>query len=217
MDNPIHQYWEIRLKKVKNALEANNFDVYLADNKDLAKKMAYETIIPTLGPKTVSWGGSMTFVGTRLYEALKNDPRYTVLDTYDKSLSPEESIQRRRESLLVDLFITGTNAVTEDGHLVNLDMIGNRVAAITFGPKNVLIFVGRNKIVPDRKTAVTRVKEYAAPVNVMRLDKKTPCSKTGGCEDCSSPDRICNTWTITEKSYPKHRVKVILINDDMGF
>jgi len=217
MDNPIQHYWEIRLKKVKHALEANNFDVYLADNKDLAKKMAYETIIPALGPKTVSWGGSMTFVGTRLYEALKNDPRYTVLDTYDKSLSPEESIQRRRESLLVDLFITGTNAVTEDGHLVNLDMIGNRVAAITFGPKNVLIFVGRNKIVPDRKTAVTRVKEYAAPVNVMRLDKKTPCSKTGGCEDCSSPDRICNTWTITEKSYPKHRVKVILINDDMGF
>ena len=217
MDNPIQHYWEIRLKKLKQALEANNFDVYLADNKDLAKKMAYETIIPTLGPKTVSWGGSMTFVGTRLYEALKNDPRYTVLDTYDKSLSPEESIQRRRESLLVDLFITGTNAVTEDGHLVNLDMIGNRVAAITFGPKNVLIFVGRNKIVPDRKTAVTRVKEYAAPVNVMRLDKKTPCSKTGGCEDCSSPDRICNTWTITEKSYPKHRVKVILINDDMGF
>lgn len=217
MDNPIQHYWEIRLKKLKNALEANNFDVYLADNKDLAKKMAYETIIPTLGPKTVSWGGSMTFVGTRLYEALKNDPRYTVLDTYDKSLSPEESIQRRRESLLVDLFITGTNAVTEDGHLVNLDMIGNRVAAITFGPKNVLIFVGRNKIVPDRKTAVTRIKEYAAPVNVMRLDKKTPCSKTGGCEDCSSPDRICNTWTITEKSYPKHRVKVILINDDMGF
>lgn len=217
MDNPIQHYWEIRLKKLKQALEANNFDVYLADNKDLAKKMAYETIIPTLGPKTVSWGGSMTFVGTRLYEALKNDPRYTVLDTYDKSLSPEESIQRRRESLLVDLFITGTNAVTEDGHLVNLDMIGNRVAAITFGPKNVLIFVGRNKIVPDRKTAVTRIKEYAAPVNVMRLDKKTPCSKTGGCEDCSSPDRICNTWTITEKSYPKHRVKVILINDDMGF
>jgi hypothetical protein len=107
----------------------------------------------------------MTFVGTRLYEALKNDPRYTVIDTYDKSLSPEQSIQRRRESLIVDLFITGTNAVTENGQLVNLDMIGNRIAALTFGPKQVLIFIGRNKIVPDREAAVARIKSYAAPVN----------------------------------------------------
>jgi len=217
MDNPIGHYWEIRLKKIKRALAGNHFDVYIADNKDLAKKIAYDTIIPAIAPKTVSWGGSMTFVGTRLYEALKNDPRYSVLDTYDKSLSPEQSIQRRRESLLVDLFITGSNAVTENGHLVNLDMIGNRVAALTFGPKQVLLFIGRNKIVTDREAAVERIKNYAAPVNVMRLDKKNPCGKTGSCEDCSSPDRICNTWTITEKCFPKQRVKVVLINEDMGF
>jgi len=217
MDNPIHQYWEIRLKQAKKALEANHFDVYIAENKDLAKKIAYNTIIPAISPQTISWGGSMTFVGTRLYEALKNDPRYTVIDTYDKSLSPEQSIQRRRESLIVDLFITGTNAVTEKGQLVNLDMIGNRIAALTFGPKQVLIFIGRNKIVPDCEAAVARIKNYAAPVNVMRLDKKCPCGKTGRCENCSSPDRICNTWTITEKSFPKHRVKVVLINEDMGF
>jgi L-lactate utilization protein LutB len=217
MDKPIHHYWEIRLQKIKKVLAANNFDVYIADNKDLAKKIAYDTIIPAIAPKTISWGGSMTFVGTRLYEALSNDPRYTVLDTYDKSLSPEQSIQRRRESLLVDLFITGTNAVTESGKLVNLDMIGNRVAAMTFGPRHVLIFIGRNKIVQDRKAAAARIKNYAAPVNVMRLDKKNPCSKTGRCENCSSPDRICNTWTITEKCFPKHRVKIVLINEDMGF
>jgi hypothetical protein len=217
MDNPISHYWRLRLEKLKKTLEGNNFDVYIADNKDLAKKTAYETIIPGLSPKTISWGGSMTFVGTRLYEALRNDPRYTVLDTYDKSLSPEESMQRRRESLLVDLFITGTNAVTESGHLVNLDMIGNRVAALTFGPKHVLVFIGRNKIVSDQAAAAARVKDYAAPVNVMRLDKKTPCGKTGRCENCSSPDRICNTWTITEKCFPKQRVKIVLINEDMGF
>ena len=217
MDNPIHHYWDIRLKNVQKALARNNFDVYIADNKDLAKKIAYDTIIPAMGPKTISWGGSMTFVGTRLYEALKNDPRYTVIDTYDKSLSPEESIQRRRESLLVDLFITGTNAVTETGQLVNLDMIGNRIAALTFGPEQVLLFIGRNKIVADRAAAIERVKNYAAPVNVMRLEKKSPCGQTGSCENCSSPDRICNTWTITEKSFPKHRVKIVLINEDMGF
>jgi L-lactate utilization protein LutB len=217
MDDPIRNYWGIRLQKLKKKLESNNFDVYIADNKDLAKKIAYDTIIPSITPKTISWGGSITFVATRLYEALRNDPRYTVLDTYDKSLSPEESIQRRRESLLVDLFITGTNAVTEAGHLVNLDMIGNRIAALTFGPRHVILFVGRNKIVPDREAAVDRVKNYAAPVNVMRLDKKSPCGKTGRCENCSSPDRICNTWTITEKCFPKNRVKIVLINDDMGF
>ena len=217
MDDPINQYWTIRLQKVKKALEANNFDVYIAENKDLAKKIAYNTIIPAIAPETISWGGSMTFVGTRLYEALKKDPRYTVVDTYDKSLSPEQSLQRRRESLAVDLFITGTNAVTATGQLVNLDMIGNRVAALTFGPKQVLIFIGRNKIVPDLESAVARVKNFAAPVNVLRLDKKSPCGKTGQCENCSSPDRICNTWTITEKSFPRHRVKVVLINEDMGF
>jgi hypothetical protein len=217
MDNPIEKYWKIRLQRIQNVLEANHFDVYIADNKDLAKKLAYETIIPAIAPQSISWGGSVTFVGTRLYEALKNDPRYTVLDTYDKSLPPEQSLQRRRESLLVDLFITGTNAVTENGHLVNLDMIGNRVAALTFGPKHVLLLIGRNKIVADQEAAVNRIKGYAAPVNVMRLDKKTPCGKTGRCEDCSSPDRICNTWTITEKSFPRKRIKIILINEDMGF
>lgn len=217
MDQPIHHYWNLRMQAVKEALEANSFDVYLADNKDLAKKMAYDTIIPAMAPKTIAWGGSMTFLGTRLYEALKNDPRYSVLDTYDKDLSAQQAIQRRRESLLVDLFITGTNAVTANGQLVNLDMIGNRVAGLTFGPKNVLVLVGRNKIVPDLEAAMARVKDYAAPVNVMRLDKKTPCRQTGRCEQCSSPDRICNTWTITEKSFPKQRIKVVLINAELGF
>ncbi len=217
MDNPIGNFWDIRLQQTKKALEANRFEVYLADNKDQAKKIAHETIIPAVAPKTISWGGSMTFVGTRLYEALKNDATYTVLDTFDKHLPPEQSLQRRREALLVDLFITGTNAITEAGQLVNLDMIGNRVGALTFGPKQVLVLVGRNKIVPDLNKAFARIKNYVAPVNVMRLDKKSPCGQTGRCEDCSSPDRICNTWTITEKSFPKHRIKVILINEEMGF
>jgi hypothetical protein len=96
-------------------------------------------------------------------------------------------------------------------------MIGNRVAALTFGPKQVILFIGRNKIVADREAAIARVKNYAAPVNVMRLDKKNPCAKTGHCENCSSPERICNTWTITEKCFPKNRVKVVLINEEMGF
>ncbi|MFC1828249.1 lactate utilization protein [Thermodesulfobacteriota bacterium] len=216
MDKPIEHYWKIRLKTMKEALEENNFEVFLAEDTDEARRIALEKIIPGLDVKSVSWGGSMTFVTTNLYDALKESSGMQVLDTYDKSLSPEESLERRRQSLLADLYITGTNAVTEGGQLVNLDMIGNRVAAITFGPKFVIVLVGRNKIVPDIGAAMDRIKDYAAPTNVMRLDKKTPCAKTAFCEECKSPDRICNTWTITEKSFPKGRVKVILINQDLG-
>ena len=158
----------------------------------------------------------MTFKATGLYKELKNIAEYKVLDTFDEKISLDEKNALRRQSLLVDLFITGTNAVTEAGQLVNLDMIGNRIGALTFGPKWVILLVGRNKIAADLDEAMFRVKNYAAPVNCMRLDKKTPCVKTSYCEECKSPDRICNTWTITEKSFPKGRVKVVLINEDLG-
>jgi L-lactate utilization protein LutB len=217
MENPIENYWRARLTELKETLTENNFEVFVAENTDEAKSIVLEKIIPEIAPKSVSWGGSLTFVATGLYDILKNNNDLKILDTYDKTLSPEESLERRRQSLLVDLFITGSNAVTESGQLVNLDMIGNRVGALTFGPKNVIILVGRNKIVPDLDEAMFRIKNYAAPVNTMRLDKKTPCAKTSFCEDCKSPDRICNTWTITEKSFPKKRVKIILINKALGF
>jgi len=217
MDNPISNYWKLRLETLKETLEGNNFEVFIADQPEAAKDVVLYEILPKLTVKTVSWAGSATHVETGLYHKLKGDERFEIIDTYDKSVSAEEHLERRRQSLLTDLFITGTNAVTEDGMLVNLDMIGNRVAGLAFGPKNVVVIVGRNKTVHGLEEAFLRVKEYAAPVNTMRLDKKTPCVKTAHCEDCKSPDRICNTWTITEKSFPKGRVKVVLVNADMGF
>ncbi len=216
MESPVKNYWKIKLDDVKAALEANNFEAFVAQDVAEAKKIVLDEIIQKTGAKTVSWGGSMTFIASGLYDALKAGKDVEVLDTFDKGLSPEESIERRRQSLMVDLFLTGTNAVTETGMLVNLDMIGNRVAGITFGPKTVIILVGRNKVVADLDDALFRVKQYAAPVNAMRLGKKTPCIKTANCEECKSPDRICNTWTITEKSFPKGRIKVVLINQDLG-
>ena len=217
MEKPVSNFWEIKLEALKEALTKNNFEVYLASTGEDAKKLVLDTILPRLSPETVSWGGSLTHIQTGLYSELKARQDITILDTYDKNLSPEEAYELRRRSLLVDLFITGTNAVTERGRLVNLDMIGNRVAAITFGPKNVIIFIGRNKIVADVDEAIERIKTYAAPVNVMRLEKKTPCLKTGVCQNCNSPERICNAWSISEKSFPKGRIKVILINEDLGF
>lgn len=216
MKNAIDNYWKLKFENVKNALESNNFEVFTADSSADASKIVLETIIPAMDIKSISWGGSMTFVETGLYDRLKDQKNFKVLDTYDKSLSNDDKTQLRREALLTDLFITGTNAVTEEGYLVNLDMIGNRVGALTFGPKNVLVFVGRNKIVPDIEFAMERIKNFVAPANVMRLDMKTPCIKTGECSECKSLARICNTWTITQKSFPPKRVKVVLINEDLG-
>jgi len=217
MDQPIQHYWQLRLNDLKTELEGNNFEVFLAENRQAAGQIVLEDIIPKLNVKTVSYGGSMTVMATGVYESLKSRTDLTVIDTYDRKVPPEEGVSRRRQSLTVDLFVMGTNAVTETGMLVNLDMQGNRVGGLTFGPKNVIVLVGRNKIVDDIEEAMYRIKNYAAPVNAARLDKKTPCVKTGYCDDCKSPDRICNTWTITEKSFPKGRIKVVLINEELGF
>lgn len=216
MDKPVENYWRKRLEAVREALEANNFSAYVAQSSDDAISLVCEKIIPETGAKKISWGGSMTFTGTGLYEKVKAMTGFEFIDVFDKGIPKEDVIEWRRRSLLADLFITGTNAVTESGILVNLDMIGNRVAAITFGPKDVVLVVGRNKIVPDVDEAMMRIKNFAAPANAMRLDKKTPCVKTSFCEDCKSPDRICNNWTITEKSFPKGRIRVVLINQDLG-
>lgn len=217
MKNPVDNFWNLKLESLKENLEKNNFEVFMARNANEAKEIAMNDIIPKLDIKTVSWGGSISFVRTGLFHELKDNPNFEVINTFDQTLSKEEMMDLRRRSLMVDLFITGTNAVTEAGQLVNLDMVGNRVAAMMWGPKNVLLIIGRNKITIDVEEAMFRIKDYAAPVNAMNLDKKTPCRKTGVCQDCSSPDRICNYWTIMEKSFVKNRIKIILVNEDLGF
>ena len=215
--NHIEKYWTLRLENCRKSLENNNFEAFLADNCKDAKRIVIEEILPKTEVKSVSWGDSLTLHSTKVLDVIKQNPDIDVLETFAPNVPREEIIERRRQALLVDLFFTGTNAVTETGKLVNLDMIGNRVGAITFGPKNVIIFIGRNKIVSDVETAMNRIKSYAAPVNAIRHpDLKTPCIKTSYCTDCKSPDRICNTWTITEKSFPKGRIKVVLINRDLG-
>lgn len=217
MDNHIDSFWNLNLVELKRQLDKNGFDTYVAASAQEARSIVLEKILPDIRPGTVSWGGSLTFAVTGLHDYFRHAGGYEALDTWDKSLSDEAKLERRRQALLVDCFFTSTNAVTAGGHLVNLDMIGNRNGAITFGPRNVVIFLSRNKVVPDLERAMQRIKDYVAPVNAMRLDMKTPCVKTGYCMDCNSPQRICNVWTVTEKSFPKGRIKIVLINEDMGF
>jgi hypothetical protein len=216
MQDPVATYYAKRLESVAAALRANHFEAHVVPDVGAAKTLVLEKLLPESGAVTVSFGGSMTLGATGLPAALAARPGITVLDTLDRTITAEEAYERRRQALLSDFFLTGTNAVTEEGVLVNLDMIGNRACAIAFGPRRVVVLVGRNKIVPDVAAAFSRIKEFAAPANAIRLSKKTPCAKTSRCEDCGSPERICNVWTITEKSFPRGRVAVICINQDLG-
>lgn len=198
------------------ALADNGFAVFPATSAAAAGEIFLTQILPPLQPQVISWGDSLTMEATGVLLQLCADPCFQIIDTFEPGMSSEEIMQRRRRALLSDLFLTGSNAVTRDGRIVNLDMIGNRTAPISFGPKKVVLFIGRNKIVADLDRAMERIKTIAAPLNAKRHGLATPCAQTGICHDCSSPQRICNTWSILDKCYPKKRIKVILIDESLG-
>lgn len=204
--------------KLIKTLEKNNFEVHFAETMKDAVNVFENNILNNIKISSVSYADSKTMQATGVLDVLRKKEDTEFIDTFNKEDDWRTQISKRKKALTADLFLTGTNAVTEAGQLVNLDMIGNRVAAITFGPKYVVLFIGINKIVTNLEEAFNRIKTIAAPVNAKNHPGlKTPCQKTGVCSDCASPDRICNTWTITEKSYPKNRVKIILINEDAGY
>ncbi|THB72346.1 MAG: lactate utilization protein [Desulfobulbaceae bacterium] len=217
MAEGVEKYWDLRLENCQQALQRNNFEAYVVNSPVEAQIVFFREIYPKISVSSVSWGDSITLRASGILDELQKDPKLEIIKTFEQGVPREELIERRRQALLVDLFFTGTNALTEDGKLVNLDMVGNRVGALTFGPRYVVLLIGRNKLVTDYEAGMHRVKEVAAPQNaILHEGWKTPCRKTSFCHDCSSPDRICNTWTITEKSFPKHRIKIILINEDLG-
>ena len=166
---------------------------------------------------TVFRCGSMTSVGMGLWAAVAALPGVTLLDPYQPELSPEKAMAIRRQGMIADVMIASTNAITLDGVLVNLDGMGNRVAAMAFGPKQVILVVGMNKVVPDLASAVARVKHYAAPVNNIRLGYKNPCTETGLCTDCKTPGRICNIWSTIEGHMIKDRIHVKLVGENLGY
>lgn len=208
---------EAIIEKTIQSLKKNHFDVFLAKDTDEAHDIFFHEILPTLTFRTASWGDSETMKATGVLKDLRKNPEISIINTFGADMSRSQKIYWRRQALLADLFLTGTNALTQKGQLVNLDMIGNRVGGITFGPQHVVLFIGTNKIVSDIEGAMHRIRTIAAPQNAMRHEGfRTPCHKTGVCMDCNSPDRICNVWTITEKSYPAGRIKIILIDQPLG-
>ena len=177
-----------------------------------------------LSKPVVSYGDSLTLYqideaagGDGILKQIRQNPDIVFLDGFKKEDSREEKIRIRREALLSDFYITGVNAVSREGALYWVDMIGNRIASVSMGAKNVVIVAGKNKIVPENADLETRVKTIAGPENIARHPGfKTPCAKTGICMDCNSPDRICNMKLIMERCYPKGRISVILIDEELG-
>jgi hypothetical protein len=161
--------------------------------------------------------GSMTAANMGLWEEMARLPGIEIIDPYLTELSPEEGLELRRKGMTADIMIASSNAITLDGKLVNLDGMGNRVAAMAFGPRKVILVMGINKVAADLESAMARVKHYAAPVNAARVGVDTPCVKTGLCVDCKSAQRICNMWSIIEGHMIKDRIHVKLVGENLGY
>jgi len=166
----------------------------------------------------VGLGGSESLIESGLVDALRKK-KIKLLDRYKEGITKEEVWRMRKEGLSADIFIASSNAVTLDGKIVNVDGIGNRVAAMIFGPDKVILLVGMNKIVKNVKEAVARIKNHVAPRNAKRVDILTPCSKRGHCQDphCHFPYRICSQLVVLESSMLPGRIKLFLVGEDLGY
>jgi len=198
--------------QVVQALKSRFFDAwYFDDTAGALDKIV--SLIPA--DHIVSWGGSITLDETGI-KALLAEKNYKLLDR-DMASDQEERIKIMRQALLCDTFITGCNAISEDGQLVNIDGFGNRVAAMIFGPRQVIIIAGMNKIAKSLDDAIIRARTIAAPRNTQRFPNlKTHCNETGSCANCTSPDSICSFIVTTRMCKPAGRIKVILVGKDLG-
>lgn len=199
--------------RVIKGLQSRNMEGYYAETKEEALKKALELIPDGC---SISWGGSMSLGEIGLKDALHK--RNNII--YDRELAktPEEKAEIAQKAFSCDYFLASSNAITEDGILINIDGIANRVAAIAYGPQNVLMIVGMNKVVKGEAEALSRARNEAAPINAQRFGINPPCVNSGGvCYDCKSPDCICCQILTTRYSMTKGRIKVILVNDTLGF
>lgn len=212
MNEIVKSVMEKRIEKTIKALEKNNMKGYYAKNTDEAKSIIGKLIKEDT---LILSGGSMTLKEAGVIDFLKKDYKGIFIDRAD--LNPEEIDGYFRKAFSADTYFTSTNAITENGELYNVDGNGNRVAAMIFGPKQVIVLCGFNKIVPDINSAIKRVEKIAAPANTIRLKKNTPCAKSGECSHCSSEDRICCSYVTLGQQRIADRIKVIFLPDEYGY
>lgn len=200
-------------------LEKRQMAAYYCETAEEARQQALALIDKT---DTISWGGSMTLNEIGLIDTLYQEG-YQVIDR-DKATTPEERFDLMRQALLCDTYLTSFNAIAEDGQLVNVDSVGNRTAAIAFGPKSVVAIISLNKLCKTVDEAVSRARNYAAPLNALRCASdphlkglaKTPCLNSGSCGDCKAEGCVCSQIVITRMSKVPQRLKVILVGADLG-
>ena len=202
-----------RCQLALTALKANGFKVIYADNS----KEALDKVM-SLIPKEakVGIGGSVTVRDIGLVEAIEKQNN-TIFMHWGKPLELKENLKVRKEALTSDVFLTSSNAITLQGQLVNVDGTGNRVSAMIFGPKKVIVVAGANKLVVTLDEALARIKNIACPLNGKRLNLKTPCALTGKCTDCNSPDRMCKVTVILEKKPSLSDITIVLVGENLGY
>ena len=210
--SPKKKFYETAAETLIKNLDKRGMEAYYVDNAEDALNMALRFVAPG---SSVSWGGSMTITDIGLIDALKVGD-YTVLDRM-APMSDEEKRELYGKVATCDYYFMSSNAITMDGELVNIDGIGNRVASLIFGPTNVIIIAGMNKVVDNVDAAIERARNTAAPINTIRLNRKTPCTQTGRCMDCMSPECICNQFVVTRRSMPAGRIKIILVGEELGY
>ena len=210
---PKQTYYKTAAQTIIKNFERRGIEGYYCATSGEAVKKAMEFVKPGM---RVSFGGSMTLSECGLMDALKSASDITLLDRSTAS-SPEEIQRIYHEALSCDCYFMSTNAVTMDGQLVNTDGTGNRVAALIYGPENVIIIAGMNKVACTLEDAQSRVKNIASPPNCVRLERSTPCAATGVCHDCFGSDCICSQTVITRRSAIPGRIKVIFVGEELGY
>jgi L-lactate utilization protein LutB len=199
---------------VIKGLKSRGFEPYFCADKTEALKKALSLIPPK---SSVSWGGSVTLEQIGIFDELKKIKDLTIIDR-DTAKTPEERFEMMRKSLSSDVFLMSANAITTNGELVNIDGMGNRLAALLFGPKSVIVIAGVNKISHRTADALHRARGYAAPLNVARLKiTDTPCALTGICADCKTPSCVCAQIVTTRLSKIPNRIKIILVGENLGY
>lgn len=197
-----------KIKSIIKSLEKRNMKGYYCEDAEAARQQIFALIG---NEDVVSWGGSATLEQIGIKNELSN-----VIDAM--SAPPERAYEERRKTLTADVYLTSTNAITMDGELVNIDGVGNRVAAMCFGPNKVIVVAGANKIAENEEAAIARIKTDACPPNCIRLGKQTPCALTGKCGQCLAPGQTICSYTVTTRfnSIPD-RMHVILVNEVLGY
>lgn len=213
MDNSTLWYMEKKIDRtIKNLKKRNMEGFFVEDRSELM--IILKGLIDE--KSTVGVGDSMTLFETGVIDFLRNGD-YVFLDKYRDGITSEEKKEIYLQNFSANTFMCSTNALTEDGELYNIDGNGSRVAPMLYGPKQVILVIGINKIVKDIEEAEKRVRNYAAPIDAKRLNKDTPCTTLGYCVDCKSPNRICNDFTIIRGQFIKNRIKVIIVGEQLGY